>query len=191
MSKDYFECSLVELQAELPAIRRDAEAEFGRLSATQLNWKPSADSWSVAQCLDHIMITNRAMLPPLQEIAEGRKRATLWERVPFLPGLVGRQFAKFFAPSSTQKFKAPPKVQPAASALDQQIVKRYVAHQGEMESCFKALAQGAKGHIVMVSPLMRVMTYSALDACRIIVAHERRHMAQAQRVKALPEFPKA
>jgi hypothetical protein len=35
-----------------------------------------------------------------------------------------------------------------------------------------------------------VITYSLLDACRVIVAHEQRHMLQARRVTQLPEFPK-
>jgi hypothetical protein len=37
---------------------------------------------------------------------------------------------------------------------------------------------------------LKIVVYSALDACRIIVVHERRHFAQAQRVMAAPGFPR-
>jgi hypothetical protein len=35
----------------------------------------------------------------------------------------------------------------------------------------------------------RVIVYSLLDTIRLIVAHERRHLAQAQRVTTAPGFP--
>jgi len=44
--------------------------------------------------------------------------------------------------------------------------------------------------IVMTSPFVSFITYNLLDACRLIVAHERRHLAQAQRVMETPGFPR-
>ena len=46
-------------------------------------------------------------------------------------------------------------------------------------------------NIVITSPVMSLMTYSLWDAYKIMVAHERRHMAQAKRVMDTPGFPKA
>jgi hypothetical protein len=43
----------------------------------------------------------------------------------------------------------------------------------------------------MASPFLRVITYSVLDALRLIAAHDRRHMEQARRVTQMPEFPAA
>ena len=48
---------------ELRTISDDARASFGSLSGEQLNWKPAADSWSVAQCLDHLIRTNEQFYP--------------------------------------------------------------------------------------------------------------------------------
>lgn len=189
MSKSYFECSLPELQAEVAAIGRETETLFGPLTGAQLNWKPGAEIWSVAQCLEHVLIVNRAMLKPLHAIAQGRKQPKLLERVPLLPKLVAWMMAKSMSPQSTQKFKAPVAMTPSASTLDAQIVKEYGAHQRELMSCFQALDKSDLVSVVMVSPLMNLMTYSVLDACRIIVAHERRHMAQAQRIIQTVGFP--
>jgi hypothetical protein len=41
----------------------------------------------------------------------------------------------------------------------------------------------------MVSPFASVIAYSVLDACRIIVAHERRHFEQARSGTQTPGFP--
>jgi hypothetical protein len=43
--------------------------------------------------------------------------------------------------------------------------------------------------IIMVSPFVGFITYSVFDGCRIIVAHERRHLEQARRVTREPGFP--
>jgi hypothetical protein len=45
--------------------------------------------------------------------------------------------------------------------------------------------------IVIQSPVAPVAFYSMLDAFRIIVTHERRHLLQAQRVTQSPGFPTA
>jgi hypothetical protein len=41
----------------------------------------------------------------------------------------------------------------------------------------------------MVSPFVAFITYSVLDGCRLLVAHERRHFEQARRVTREPGFP--
>ena len=43
----------------------------------------------------------------------------------------------------------------------------------------------------MTSPFLGIVTYSVLDGWRLIVAHERRHVAQAKRVMGSAGFPGA
>jgi hypothetical protein len=42
---------------------------------------------------------------------------------------------------------------------------------------------------IISSPVASVVTYSVLDAFRIIVVHEQRHFQQAQRVTQEQNFP--
>ena len=44
--------------SDMNAVAEDAKTTFAPLSGDQLNWKPGEKSWSVAQCLDHIIKTN-------------------------------------------------------------------------------------------------------------------------------------
>src|SRR5262249_14798684 len=50
---DYQKLTLTQIFDEAEAIAGDAKTLFSHLTPQQLNWKPAADSWSVAQCLDH------------------------------------------------------------------------------------------------------------------------------------------
>jgi hypothetical protein len=190
MPPDFTTLSLAETLVEAEAISRDVQTAFGQLNAEQLNWKANTGLWSVAQCLEHLIAANRGMFGPLDEIISGQKRATLWERMPVVPGLLGKLMVKSVSPNATQKLKAPASIQPASSAIDAQIVNRFIEHQRELIGRLTSLENFFVERIVMTSPFLKVMTYSVLDACRLIVAHERRHMAQAQRVMETPGFPK-
>lgn len=182
--------SLPELINETQAVTRDVQSMFAQLNADQLNWKPAADSWSVAQCLEHLIIINGPMLKVLEQAANGTKQTSLLERLPFWPGLWGRMMVKIVAPQGTRKFKAPPTATPSASSIDPQIVNQFVANQQDVMGKLKAIENLNPDKIIITSPYAGFITYSLLDAARIIVVHERRHLAQAERVMKMDGFPK-
>ncbi|MBI1765055.1 MAG: DinB family protein [Acidobacteria bacterium] len=82
MIQDFTTLTVPQLLAETDVLARDAQATFGHLNAAQLNWKPAPESWSVAQCLDHLLTGNREMLPPMAAAASGTHKASFWESVP-------------------------------------------------------------------------------------------------------------
>ena len=114
---------------------------------------------------------------------------TVWQRLPILPGVFGRMLIKSQTPDSKRKFTAPLRATPASSAIDPHIIDRFVARQREAAARVQALDGRDAGRIIMVSPFVSFITYSVLDGCRLIVAHERRHFEQARRVTREPEFP--
>jgi hypothetical protein len=179
---------LGELLDELRALTDDARRVFGRLTPAQLNWKPSAEVWSVGQCFDHLIVTNRGFYPALEEAARGARREKLWERVSPLSGLFGRLMVRGMA--SRRKFKAPRGLKPSASDAGPDVVERFAGQQGELAGLMRAAAAGTDlRRAVVTSPVAGFVTYSMLDACRIVVAHNRRHLAQARRVTEAEGFP--
>jgi len=182
--------TLSQIFDEAEAIGRDVRSAFGHLNAEQLNWKPSAEQWSVAQCLQHLIASNQEMFSAFDAAINGTKPTTFLERLPGLPGLWGKMMVKFLAPGGKQKYKALPRVSPADSGLDSRIVGDFVSHQQTVIEKMKALQALHPEKIIMTSPFASFMTYSLLDACRIILVHERRHFAQAERVMAMDSFPK-
>lgn len=173
---------------ELGAVAQDASKVFGPLSPTQLNWKPSAEQWSVGQCFGHLIKTNRGFFSSLEEAARGGRKSNLWERVSPLSGLFGRLLVRTM--SSRRKFKAPRGLKPTSSDVDAGVVGEFVGQQAELAGLMRAAAAGADlRRTVVTSPIAGFVTYSMLDACRIVVAHNRRHFAQAQRVTETQGFP--
>jgi DinB superfamily len=182
---------LPTLITEAQAIADDAEKTFGHLSATQLNWKPTADGWSVAQCFSHLIALNSDFFPVIVRIVRDGYKPSFKERLPLLPKLFGSMILKSVQPEAPRKFKAVPKFQPSSSAIGGDIVSKFTAHQRDVIEHMKMTERLDLRNIIVTSPVASIVTYSLLDAYRILVAHERRHMAQAQRVTRTPGFPAA
>lgn len=96
---------------------------------------------------------------------------------------------KAVSPQGKQKLKAPTTAAPSASKLDSQIVSRFVTQQQTVIQKLKAVEELNPDKVIVTSPFIGVVTYSLLDAARIVVAHERRHFEQARRVMAAEGFP--
>jgi len=188
---DFQNLTLPQIYDEAEAVAGDAKILFGNLNSEQLNWKPAADSWSVAQCLDHLISTNHEYQPVFDRILNGEYRKTFLHGMPFLPALFGRMMIKAVSPDSQRKFKAPGAAQPSSSSIDPQIVDRFIAHQLETLAKLRLLENSDPAGMIITSPFISVVVYSLLDTFRLIVAHERRHFAQAQRVMETSGFPLA
>lgn len=186
---DYQNLTLPQIFAEAEAIASDAKTLFGHLSPEQLNWKPAADSWSVAQCLDHLISANSEYDPIVDRILKGEYRKTLLHRMPFLPSLFGRMIINAVSPESQRKLKAPGPAKPSLSSIDPQVVELFVMRQRKTLAQMKSLEDRDAAEIIITSPFLKVMVYSLLDTFRLLVAHERRHFAQAQRVMRTDGFP--
>jgi hypothetical protein len=175
---------------EAKQVAADARASFGNLSAAQLNWKPSAERWSIAQCFEHLITSNRGYLPIIESVRGGKKQSTFWTRLPMWPGLAGKLLIKSLDPASTRKLKAPKNFQPAQSEISPTIIDDFVAQQEQVIEGMKSTSHLDLEKIVITSPALSFVAYSLMDGYRIIVTHEKRHLQQAQRVAEEPGFPK-
>lgn len=169
-------------------VANKARTTFGNLTPAQLNWKPSAERWSVAQCFDHLISSNKDYFPIIDNVLAGYK-PTFWQSMPVLPGLMGKLFIKSLDPASTRKIKAPKRFEPAQSDISGSVINDFVDQQQQIVARMKATEHLDLEKIVISSPVTGVVIYSLMDAYRIIVVHEQRHFQQAKRVTEEPGFP--
>ena len=181
----------MDLRAVIDAannVANEARSTFGHLTPSQLNWKPSAERWSVAQCFDHLLTSNKGYLPIIDNVLAGYRR-TFWQSMPVLPGLMGKLLVKSMDPASTRKVKAPKRFQPAQSEISASVINDFVAQQKQLVDKMKSTEHLNLEKIVITSPVAGVVIYSLMDAYRLIVVHEQRHFQQAKRVTEEPGFP--
>ena len=180
---------LPKLIAEAQASAVDARNTFGHLAGEQLNWRPNPNQWSVAQCFEHLITINSEYFPIIEKIVTSGYTPSWKERLPLLPRLFGSLVLKAVEPDTPRKLKAAPRFEPSSSAIGGDIVSMFLAHQTKVVECMRKTEHVDLRNTIITSPVASFVTYSLLDAFRIVVAHERRHMKQAVRVMESPNFP--
>ena len=186
---DYKTADLPSLITAASQVAADAKSTFGNLSASQLNWKPAAERWSVGQCFEHLRTSNEGFFPTIDDVLAGKKR-TFWQSMPLLPGLAGKLLIKTLDPANARKLKAPKRFEPAQSDISASVIDDFVQQQTRILEKMKATEHLDLERIVITSPAAAAITYSLMDAYRVIVVHEHRHFQQAKRVTEETAFPK-
>jgi len=181
---------ITNITTDISKVAADVRISFGNLSPAQLNWKPDDKSWSVAQCLDHLITTHRQYFPLFKKMAAGDAKPTFWEKASPLSGFFGRFLIKSLDPSNLKKMKAPGKAQPSTSEISGDIVDRFCEHQHQViEHLHNIGSDVDPDTTIITSPLIGFVTYSLEDCFKILVVHCQRHIGQAQRVTENGKFP--
>jgi hypothetical protein len=179
---------LSEVLSELETVSQDVRSTFGSLAPEQLNWKPASDSWSVAQCLDHLIRSADEFYPELAKVASGTRKNSFWQNYSPFTGIGGR-FLINTLKTDSRKAKAPSKAIVPPSEVDAGVVERFVAKNEDLISKIKATAVADWKKTVVSSPFLAVMTYTVDDAYTVLIEHEKRHVRQAKRVTEMEGFP--
>lgn len=164
---------------ELTGLYRD---RFGELGTEELNWKPAPDVWSVGQVLDHVIRTNESFYPVVERIRRDGYRPPLLGRLPLVPRLMGSLVLRAVQPDADMKVKTRPVWEPTRSAVPSDIVDRFVRHQSELAGFVGESADLVDRGVVVTSPASRFLVYGLGTAFDILVAHERRHLNQAEEI---------
>lgn len=175
--------SIEELYARIERVSRDAEAEFAALTHEQLNRKLSPDSWSIAQCLDHIIVTNKRYIPQIEQVISGKKKKTFYEKLPLIPKLWGKLIIKTVSPGTERKTKTFKVFYPSSSGLPGTIVNDFTSHNYSLIELMKKTYSLDTENMIITSPVSSSIIYSLKDTFIILTLHEQRHLNQAKRVK--------
>jgi hypothetical protein len=92
-------------------------------------------------------------------------------------------------PKSKRKVKAPKVFHPSGAIVSEAVILRFINQQNQLISYMKATEDFDVERIIISSPVTNLVTYSLMDAYRIIITHEKRHLLQEMRVSETDGFP--
>jgi len=161
----------------------------GDLNETQLNWKPAPEKWSMAQCFDHLTVSSAGFDQYfINAIAARRETQAAASAPAYRPTLLGGWLIRQLLPESTRKVPAPKVFRPSASDIPGALEK--FLEQQKIFLDFVGRTEGIDYNKTRLrSPVTPLMRYSLADAYVLTVVHGQRHIAQARRVRELPNFP--
>jgi DinB superfamily len=170
--------------AELESSQRAFLDATRELSEAQWNFKPAPDRWSVAECAEHIGVTEALILkliheqalkgpaePEKRELVKGKEETIMVQAV-----------------DRSQKFKAPEAVVPTRRWSNPEEISKNVLHnRAEMIAFVRTTQEDLRDHF-MDHPVFK--TLDTYQWVLLTSAHMRRHTAQILEVEADPNFPK-
>ena len=174
---------------QFEAIAREADALVAPLTDQQFNWQPRPDSWSVAQCLDHLNTTARMYLPMLDEGISDAIRRGVYGPGPFTYNWIGRLFVHVVKPTTKMKAKAPQAFQPPVGRSRSDVTAAFRAYQVQYVDRLRQANGLDLSRARARSPIVKWIKQPLGSAFAMMIAHEQRHLAQARRVLEAPGFP--
>ena len=185
MNHQYLESIIKDIQY----VSEQVAENFGKLSAEQLNWKSLTEQWSIGQCLDHLMTTNRTYYGVFNTLIEGQYRPTFWQRMPLIPGIVGNTIIQATQPEYEKKSKTFTVFEPIQNPVNEEVVQEFLSHQSEFIDFLNQLDQIENHQVVISSPASRWIIYRLNDCLKLLSVHEKRHLLQAKGVLENHRFP--
>ncbi|MDT4897553.1 MAG: hypothetical protein QOH25_2630 [Acidobacteriota bacterium] len=182
---------LQDYRRQIEAVNLDARDLLAGLNEAQFNWRPTPGHWSIAECLDHLTVTNRELIEGIKKTINDARSKGLTSRGPFRHGWIGNMFVRSMEPPVKMKFKAPKIFKPRPDQSLEATARDFFAAQDEVLHLI-AEANGVNlARAKVASPVTRLMKLSLGQVFGLITTHERRHLWQARRVKDDPVFPAA
>jgi DinB superfamily len=163
---------------------------FSGLNHSQLNWKPAAEKWSIAQCLDHLAVASREFEGYFSDaLVRGRKKWPVNSGPAYRPSFMGGWLIKLVHPETGRNLKAPKIFRPAESSTIDQPLEKFLKQQERFIEFVRETNGVDYNKTKIRSPVTPLMRYSLADAFVVTVVHGQRHLGQARRVRETSGFP--
>lgn len=172
--------------AELEGSRQAFLDATKGLSPAQWNFKPAPNRWSIAECANHIalsegfifgVITNQIMKSPA---APEKREAVKGKDDSILKMMQDRSY----------KATAPEPLDPAKTPMPaDESVKQFLSGRAHAIEYVKTTQDDLRDHFAD-HPVPAIGTLDAYQWILLLSGHTRRHTAQILEVKADPNFPK-
>ena len=152
------------------------------LSREQLHFKPADDRWSISQCLEHIVLTERALLDNVKELGETPPNPERKDEVEItdsdlVAGLTDR----------SSKAQAPESLQPEGNYKNpKRAIRDLKKERKQITALLDNNSEEDLRNRVSDSFLGAMDLYQSF---LFIAAHTARHTAQIEEIKSLEDFP--
>jgi hypothetical protein len=160
-------------------ITQEFTERFQDAPIAELHQNPHAESWSVTENLQHLMVVNESYFVLFDQLGKGTYKPPFIARIPLLANLMGKLLLKSVAPSRNKKIKTFLIWEPKEGKLQGDILKQFTKQQDALKNWVEKLEPQLSKGLVIASPASNSIVYTLEKAIEIIVTHEQRHLNQS------------
>ena len=178
---------LEDVRRQILAIRAGGEELLADLSHAQLLLQPQPGKWSIANCVDHLIVAGSDSVSNIRNAIKEARTRRLFSVGPFRYGLLERWFVSQMEPPPKMRMKAPEAYAPIGRHPDD-LLPGFLLLQDQLLECIRESDGIDLSKVKVSNPISRLMRFSLGQEFALNAAHERRHLWQARRVKNSFEF---
>lgn len=146
------------------------------VDVAELDRKPDPTTWSPAQVMEHMVITNRYYFPAMRASMSGAAKVSGETQVRF--SLIGKLIRRMAGPGGNAP--APKMLHPGDVKFSNEMLGKWQAQQVELI----ALLEQANGldisRLPVRNPFFRFIRMNLADSIEIMTAHTERHVGQME-----------
>ncbi len=151
---------------------------FGR-SAYELTRRSEPESWSTAECLDHLARTTGSFLPAISRAVATAPKLTT--KRPLRTGTIASLLIRNLEPPYRLRYKVIPQLSPQETDFEAAWSVFEQSQSRLLETVCSATGL-AIDKVNVPCPVCAHITYNAYGAFRMLAAHQRRHLWQVHRI---------
>lgn len=176
--------ALEEVEKELNLATARAWALVSSTDGRLFTVRPTPTSWSAAECISHLSISSESFLAPLRKAIEDARAKRMNAKRPPKMDVIGRVLKWFLEPPIRQRVKTAAPFVPRSVRAKAEAFGDFAALQSKLTDILHDARGLDVNRMKIVSPFDKRIRYNFYSAYRILVAHERRHLWQAEQAIA-------
>lgn len=173
---------------ELNQISEIIQEEFYHLSENQLNWKPNQKSWSILQCLNHLILSDSMYDETFEKILKKYSPQSKDQEVKF--SWIGKWLINAVNPNHHTPIPAPKKFQVSNDFLKKnETFSTYNSRLEKLTQYFENFKGLDLNQIYLSSPALWILRFNLSSCIQIMTYHHQRHLLQCMKIKRNTQFP--
>jgi hypothetical protein len=156
-------------------------AAVSDVEADAMTRRPADGGWSVAEVLEHLIVSADSYLTTIRALIQARSEAPIDANATWKPTLGGGLLA--WSLRSPRKLRAPRSYKPGPTPRPR-VLEEFLQRQEDVGRFIIQAGQMDWRGVRMRSPVSPLLRMNLGDALTILVVHAERHAGQIDRVKA-------
>jgi len=164
-------------------IQQQAAELTAGLNEARFNWRPSAQHWSIEECLSHLTMVGQWEILAIEQAIDQAKARGVTGQGPFEYGAIDRFIVHQTEPPVRRPLPAPKRFVPLHGQPVTAVMPTFLHVQSQLLIQLGRAEGLHLRRVKVATPISRFLKMSLGMMFAQIAAHERRHLAQARRVR--------
>jgi hypothetical protein len=176
---------LRQLQQQTEQFIDTAISRWQMIPHTNFARKPGEGKWSANECLQHLNSYGRYYLPAIEKAISTARQKNVAPASTFHTGWLGHYFTEMMLPNASgkpaKKMKAPKSSQPTSIVESHAVISEFIDQQEKLLQLLEAAAAINLNTIRIPISISQLIKLKLGDTFNFLIAHQNRHVLQAQR----------